>query len=150
MKHLRLLFLLLLTACSSEQLSIRILNIPDYAATGDLEIEVCASQPLEISDLSVNLYVTENIEWSTLKNVKAYNEYFSGSFAGFPGDISNPISIDLWKPSGPNCYEATLIGIFLWTEDWHAKNRCPFKAIVIVATYRRGEMNGVRVLECHI
>ena len=131
-------------------LTVAVINRADMVATQGLGIEVCYPAEIDLSELDVNVYVTERKEWAIRKGVLPYSHYFNPQFISVPGTLGQPVSEALWKPSGDFCHSAYLEDAFVDTHDWVQQGLCPFKAISVVATYRMGAWNAGTSIECQV
>jgi len=155
MKYLAILFitltLILLSGCAAlnaPPFTIKFMNQANILSTGDLEIKVCFIGEMDLSQLFVNVYVTERKEWSELKDALPYTSYINKDFVSIPGTISPPIDASLWKKEGDSCYVSLLQDAFVNTGDWSDKRMCPFKGIAVFANYENGAWNAADVIEC--
>ena len=143
----------LLSGCdglNASSLTVEVINQDDIVLSQDLKIRVCFPAEIKLSELAVNVYVTEREEWGNLKEVSPYTHYFNEQFVSIPGTISKPISEALWQASGNFCYTAYLENTFVDTNDWIEQGVCPFKGIVVVANYQKGAWNAAKTFECQI
>ena len=140
-------------ACAPDragEFTVRIVNADTLAADLGLTIEVCYPAQLVLSELAVNLYVTEGLEWSSLAGAPAYTEYINPQYVSIPGTVSNAIDNGLWRPSGDSCHLAQVENTFTGSEDWVPRGICPFEAVVVFASYRRGAWNAADIRECRL
>ncbi len=135
---------------NSSTIELEILNMDDYAITGDLEIMACAKQEINTSELGVYIYVTENEEWGRTENLLGYEHYINPDFVSVPGVLGNPIPEDYWQRRADGCYTAVIENVFVETTDWLECGLCPFQAIVVVAAYQRGAANEAEIVECDV
>ena len=146
------LFVLLVAACASlfsPGITLEVLNRDDYFLTGDLEIKACLQGLQETPDLNtlaVNIYVTENQDWRNHPaGLPPYDDYVNPELVGIPGTLSEPIPTELWQPLGEGCYLAKVENVFV---ERMVGRICPIEAIVIVASFDRGRLNGAQAFEC--
>jgi hypothetical protein len=156
---LPILLVFLTAACASvfaPRITLEVLNRDDYFLTGDLEIKACipdSRAPMQnvFSALAVNIYVTESESWrGHPANLRPYTDYINPTLVGIPGTLSEAVPANLWYPLGDGCYLAKVEDVFLETGDWSEAGLCPFNAIVVVAAYGRGNLNGDLIFECEL
>jgi hypothetical protein len=145
--------ILLLSGClvpDASRMTVSVLNKNSLGNTGALEIKVCRQLGLSASDLAVTLYVTENKAWDELSGEQAYDIYFNRGYISFPGTISRALPTSLWSTFQDGCVKARIDDLFQHTESWVQLQMCPFKAIIVVASYQRGTYNAAESFPCQV
>lgn len=148
-----LIIALAIQGCGSAEnpeIAVNIKNPDGQFTSGDLSIEICAPMELNLPELNVHVYVTENEDWRMEPDALAYTEYFNRDFVSIPGTISESIGDEFWHPSGNSCLTAELEGAFLRTEEWLQRGVCPFRAVVVVLNYSWGSWNAADITECTV
>jgi len=144
---------LLISGCVkpiTPHLTIAIINLNTIVPDQGPRIKACFSEEMILSELKVNIYITENNDWSSREDLPPYTDYFNAQLVGIPGTLSRAIPDELWQASSNGCHTAYVGNAFMNTQDWVGHNLCPFGAIVAVANYKKGAWNAAEIVECDI